>query len=64
MNETSFFDNEVEKYEGDGNFMFYAIMTILITGAVIALAGIIRDKHFQKLDAQGCALEVVVCKGE
>lgn len=63
MERTNFFE-EVEEYKGDSNFMFYAIMTIVIIGTVIALAGIIRDKHFQKLDAQGCALEVVVCKGE
>jgi hypothetical protein len=61
MGKITFFDREVTKYKGDSNFIFYALMTILIAGAAIALVDFISDKQ---RDKQGCALEVVVCKGE
>lgn len=64
MGEITFFDDEVERYRKDSSFMFYVIVTIVAIAFIITIAGIIRDKHFQKLDAQACSLEVVVCKGE
>lgn len=61
MGKATFFGDEVEKYPGDKSFMFYFLMTVLVAGIIIGLVDFISDRQ---RDEQGCALEVVVCKGE
>ena len=61
MGKATFFDREVQKYPGDRSIMFYFMMTVLVAGIIIGLVDFISDRQ---RDKQGCALDVVVCKGE